>query len=403
MFVIVASGLLGAKMSHSTRIRSLQEKIRNRGLAGAILSYSRDVYYYCGTAQPANRVILPDDYMLFVRRGYEIARLESGCEIDRIVRGASLELLAERMFPGEGWGEKVGTEMDVLTMLHARSINQALGMRELVDISGEILEQRAVKDDEELESVKKACAAVQAGHIAAMSCLRPGISELELSAAVENAQRLAGHEGCFFIRVPDFVMSRGPLASGPVLRKTSGTLFTLSGAGLSSAIPTGASQRIIEDGDLVMVDIPACIEGYHADQSRTYAVGHARSRALDLFQRLRQVADHVIGRLRPGMACGEVFSLAATKARELDLADSFMNFESGTKAHFVGHGIGLELNEPPLLARKSTAVLKAGMVLALEIHVMEPEGLALKLEDSVLISPNGAAILTSSPRELAVV
>jgi len=198
-------------------------------------------------------------------------------------------------------------------------------------------------------------------------------------------------------------MSRGPLASGANLRQTSGTLFTLSGAGLSPAIPTSASRRIIEDGDLVLVDIPTCIAGYHADQSRTYAVGQARQRAFDLFQSILQVADYLIGNLRPGMTCGEVFSMALAEAEASGIGDSFMNFDSGAKAHFVGHGIGLELNEPPLLARHGSAVLKAGMVLAIEMHLMERDGLALKLEDTVFIAPNGVEILTSSPRELMVV
>lgn len=389
-------------MPYSSRIRSLQEKIGLRGLEGALLFYSRDIYYYSGTAQPAWLVVLPDDYRLFVRRGYETALTESGLERERIVKGASLDAIARQMFPGKGQGAKVGTEMDVLTVFQARGMNEALGMRELVDISGEILDQRSVKDAKEIESIKKACSAVHASHIAAMSALRSGMSELELAAAVENAQRLAGHEGCFFMRVPDFVMSRGPLASGPNLRQTSGTLFTLSGAGLSPAVPTSASRRIIEDGELVLVDIPSCIEGYHADQSRTYAVSHASQKALDLFQSLRRVADCLIENLRPGMSGKEVFSMAAAKAEEIGIGDSFMNFDSGAKGHFVGHGIGLELNEPPLLARKSEAVLKAGMVLALELHLMEPKGLSLKLEDTVLLTPGGVQLLTLSPRELLV-
>ncbi len=390
-------------MPYSNRIRSLQEKISEQGLAGAILFYSRDVFYYSGTAQPAYLVVLPDDYRLFVRRGYEIACMDSGYERERIVKGASLEAIAQQMFPGQGQGAKVGTEIDVLTVLLARKMNEALGMRELVDISGEILEQRTVKDAQELESIKRACSAVHAGHIAAISCLRAGMSELELAAAVENAQRLAGHEGCFFMRTPDFVMSRGPLASGFNLHHTSGTLFTLSGTGLSPAIPTGASRRIMKAGDMVLVDIPACIEGYHADQSRTYAVGHAQQRAVDLFQRLRSVADCLIDNLHPGMICADAFALAMAEAKASGIGDFFMNFDSGAKAYFVGHGVGLEINEPPLLARNGPAVLKAGMVLAIEMHVMEPEGLALKLEDTVFITPNAAEILTSSPRELIVV
>jgi Xaa-Pro aminopeptidase len=377
--------------------------IRERSLGGAILFHSRDVYYYSGTAQPAYLVVLPDDYRLFVRRGYETAAGESGYERERIVQEGSLEAIARRMFPGEEPGMKVGTEMDVLTLSQARAMERVLGMRELVDVSSDILDQRSVKDAQEVESTRKACSAVHAGHMAVLSSLRAGMSELELAAAVEHAQRLAGHEGCYFMRLPDFVMSRGPLASGPNLRQTSGTLFTLSGAGLSPAIPTGASRRIIEDGDMVLVDIPACIEGYHADQSRTYAVGQTDPRALEMFQRLRGVADCLISRLRPGMTCGEAFALAGTEAQALGIGDSFLGFQTGAKAHFVGHGIGLELNEAPLLARKNGKVLKAGMTLALEMHLMEPEGFALKLEDTVIVNPDGVEILTSSPRELIMV
>ena len=229
------------------------------------------------------------------------------------------------------------------------------------------------------------------------------MSELELAASVENAHRIAGHEGMFFMRLPDFVMSRGPLASGPNLRQTSGTVYTITGTGLSSAVPAGPSRRIMEQGDLVVVDLPACVEGYHSDQSRTYAVGRAPDRALDLFHRLREVSDHLIKNVFPGMTTGEVFSLAQERATELGLEGSFMGFESQAKAHFVGHGIGLELNEPPLLIRDGEVVLRAGMVLAVEMHVMEPGGLTVKLEDTVHVTPEGVQLLTLSPRDLTMV
>lgn len=390
-------------MKFELRINGLQEAIRERGLAGAILFYSRDIYYYTGTSQPAYLAVLPDDYLLLIRRGYDIARRESILSPERIQDEKNSQASLARLFPGSGAGEKVGTELDMLTVLHARNLSRTLGGRQLVDLSPAVLQQRMFKDAGEIESIAKACAAIQAGHLAVVSCLRAGLSELELAAAVENAQRLAGHEGCFFMRFTDFVMSRGPLASGPNLCQTSGTLFTLSGAGLSSAVSTGASRRIMKRGDLVLVDIPACVEGYHADQSRTYAVGRAPARASDLFWRLREVADHLIGSLRPGLTTGEAFALAQGRGVELHLGESFMAFASKAKAHFVGHGIGLELNEPPLLARHGDTVLKQGMVLAIEMHLMEPDGLTLKLEDTVHLTDQGTEILTLSPRELAVV
>ncbi len=383
------------------RIRHLQEVINDMGLTGALLLYSRDVFYYTGTAQPSYLVILPDDYMLFVRRGYEIALQESWLEDHKIAGERDLNAIIRRMFPPIGQGRQaIGIEFDVVPLMLVRELNHAVQRRKLVDISPQVLAQRMIKDDSETGYIRKACSTMHAGHLSAVSVLRSGISELELSAAVENAHRLAGHEGYVFTRGFDFVQSRGPLASGPNLRRSSGTAFTLAGSGLSSAVPTGASRRIIGDRELVVIDIAVCVQGYHADQSRTYSVGRAPAKALDLFQRLREVADSTIEYMRPGFSIAELSSRTFNISEKLGLGESFMRFDSGITAHFIGHGLGLEINEPPLLSIKSEIQLAPGMILALELHLMEPEGHTVKLEDTILIGQNGTEILTISPREL---
>ncbi|MBR9980634.1 MAG: aminopeptidase P family protein [Desulfatitalea sp.] len=390
-------------MPHAARIALLQEAIQARGLAGALLFYSRDILYYTGTAQPSYLVVRPDDYMLFIRRGFAFAQEDCDLPPDRLTVENHLAVIARRMFPDQRQQGPIGTELDLLTVAHYRHFQKALDPHPLVDISDAILDQRTIKDSGEIANFRKACTAVHAGHLRILERLRPGMSELALSAEIEYAQRLAGHEGAFFMRQPDFVMSRGPLASGPNLRRTSGTIYTITGTGLSSAVPAGPSRRILQSRDLVVVDIPTCVEGYHADQSRTYAVGHAPPGAKALFARLKEIADHLIDRLAPGMSTGEAFALAEQRAAALGLADAFLAFESQPSAHFIGHGVGLEVNEPPLLARNGKAILAPHMVLAIEMHLMEPDGLTLKLEDTVHLTDNGVEILTVSPRELTVV
>jgi Xaa-Pro aminopeptidase len=394
---------MGSADLFSARIQQLQATISERRLAGAVLFHSRDVLYYTGTAQPAYLVVLPEDYLLFVSRGYDFAQRDCGLPAERLVAEGKIDQICRRMFPGPESGAAVGTELDLLTVPHARRLQEALRGRELVDIAPEVLIQRMAKDPAEIDSIRKASAAVHAGHEAVLAHLRPGLSELELSTHVEAAQRLAGHEGMIFLRTTDPVMGRGCLGSGPNLRETSGTVYTLTGVGLSSAVPVGASRRVIGAGDLVLVDIPACVEGYHADQSRTYAVGRAPERAVDLFRRLRDVADFLMARVRPGMSCSEMVGLAFSRAEDLGLAETFMRFQRGTKAHFIGHGIGLEVNEAPLITRNSEIVLPPGAAIALEMHVMEPEGIAVKLEDTLYLTDDGLQLLTLSPRELIAV
>ncbi len=390
-------------MPGAERIHHLQDILKDNGMAGAVLFHSRDIYYYTNTAQPSYLLIRPDEYMLFVRRGYDIAVEQSWLDAARIVSERSMEKIIPAMFPGPGFsGDKIGTEMDLMTVVQANAFHRALGGRKLQDISQHILRQRTIKDAKEVQSIRKACVAVHSGHLAAVSALCPGLTELELAAAVENAQRIAGHEGCFFLRSSDYVMSRGPLASGPNLRHTSGTLYTLTGTGLSSAAPTGPSRRIINSRDLVLIDIPACVEGYHADQSRMYAVGKAPPRAQELFEKLREVADHIIMNMRPGNILKNLFHDAFSKAASLGMKESFMRFGNGSTAHFIGHGIGLELNEPPILSAAGDIVVSPGMTIALELHLMEPDPsqYTLKLEDTLHVTETGTEILTSSPRVL---
>jgi Xaa-Pro dipeptidase len=388
-------------MNYLKRIQEFQERLKAKGLAGAILFHSRDILYYTGTAQPSHLVILPHDFRLFITAGINFALRESGLPPGAICLERNLGTICRQMFPGDGQGCKVGSELDLLSVNRAAAFAKALDRHTLVDCSDDILDQRKVKEPDEIKMVEAACDIAAQGHAAAMDALRPGMSELEFAACIENGQRLAGHEGMYFMRRPDVIMSRGPVAAGPNLREISGFLYTMTGVGLGPAMPVGPSRYRIQADDLILVDIPPLAGGYHADQSRMYCAGRPTSRAVALYAALRAVADGVISQMRPGMTCDAVYRLALDRARENGLADSFLAFPDGKKAHFVGHGLGIELNEPPLLAKGVQEVLKADMILALEMHLMEKDnGHTLKLEDTLHLTAGGSRILTRVARDI---
>jgi Xaa-Pro aminopeptidase len=262
------------------------------------------------------------------------------------------------------------------------------------------MEQRKRKDAFEIEKIKQACEAMDAGHKAGMSTLKEGTTELELAAAVENAHRLAGHEGMVFMRQPDFVMSRGPIASGPNLLRFSGVVFSITGVGLSASVPAGPSRRRIEKGDIVIVDIPTLVDGYHADQTRTYVLGKASEEIKGMYNALREIEDYLIGNIRPGMKCSEAFRMAVEKSEELDVADAFLSFRNGKKTHMIGHGVGLECSEPPIVSKHEHSRLLDGYVITLEMHMLREHAGVVKLEDMILINQNGNELLTRSPRRL---
>jgi Xaa-Pro dipeptidase len=386
-------------MDHEQRIRGLQNQIKEQGLGGVFLSYSRDVFYYTGTAQPAYLFVLPDDYRLFVKSGFDFAIEEVFIDKNRMTEERSLQEIWKEVQPRLK-GTRIGTELDVIPVNQLRALENILSGFELVDATPVVLEQRKRKDASEIEMIKKACEVVDNGHRAVLSTLKDGVTELELSAAIENAHRLAGHEGIFFIRQPDFFMGMGPISSGPNLLRPSGVVYTITGVGLSPAVPAGPSRRKIQKGDPVMVDIPVLVNGYHADQTRTYTVGRATDETKAMHDMLKTIADHLIEGIKPGMRCSRIFQVAVEKSEKLGVADAFMNFGRGRRSHIIGHGVGLELNEPPILSPYDDSRVAEGHVIALDMHMLRENEGVVKLEDMVLVKSDGNEILNKTDRVL---
>jgi Xaa-Pro aminopeptidase len=270
----------------------------------------------------------------------------------------------------------------------------------IVDISPLVLEQRKAKDEGEIACIRQACHIVDAGHRRVLEVLREGMTELDLAAAVEDANRRAGHEGLSFFRRPDFFMSRGPVGSGANLMAASGIVYSIAGVGMSAALPVGPSLKKIEKGEPIVIDVPTLYQGYHADQSRTYVVGKASDGLRSLHSGLKDISDCIIANITPGRTCREVFHLAWERARKLKVDDCFMSFGERQNTSFIGHGVGLECNEPPMLSANDDSRLEAGYVLALDIHMLRLGVGVVKLEDTVLVTDGRAEILTISPREL---
>ena len=388
-------------MKPHDRINHLQKKLGEQDLAGALIFYSRDVFYYTGTAQPSYLVILPDDYRLFIRSGYDFARNDVFIEKEKVVEERRLDNIFNKISGDLRKGaRRIGTELDVLTVEQLGPFKKAFPDYDFVNISPVILEQRKTKDPGEIEKIRKACEAIHLGHEAVLAALKEGITELELAAAVENAHRLAGHEGIFFIRQPDFFMSRGPISSGENLFKTSGVVYTITGVGLSPSVPAGPSRRRLSKGDLVMVDIPVIVEGYHADQTRTYCLGKASESAMSMYADLRTIADHLIDSMKTGMRCSDIYRMAVEKAAALGREGQFQSFGGGKRSRLIGHGIGLELNEPPIPSEYDKSPIEDGYVIALDMHMLDESVGVVKLEDMILIKENENEILTKSDRRL---
>lgn len=380
------------------RIETLQRRIAGAGWAGALINCSRDLFYYAGTTIPSWLAVTPSDYRLFVRGEMDIARAHTPLNPDRVIESRKLQDAAE--FLGADNPCVIATELDVMTVSQLGSFRKIFPQTEFANISPVVLKQRMVKEPREIELLKEACAVVHLGHERVLETLREGMTELQLSAEIEDAHRRGGHEGVFFIRLPDFYMGRGPIASGPNLFNNTGVVYSITGAGLTPSMPAGPSRRKIMKGDLIVTDIPVLVNGYHADQSRTYVLGRAPREAKSMYDDLKSIADELIDNIRPGMSSGEICRMALARAGELGRAGQFQSFGPGKRSRLIGHGIGVELNEPPVVMENDPGRIEEGCVIAIDIHMLDRSIGVVKLEDMISVGRSGNEVLNVSPRGL---
>ena len=384
------------------RLEKLQKRLSELEIDAAVLVLSRDIFYYTGTAQPCILAVTPDDYFLIVRRALDFVLSETWLDPGKIFPNGSFQEVQRRLKESGIRQGKLGLELDVLPAELFLKLTSIFAGFKLVNISEAIIRQRMEKDPEEIDSIRTACKIMNAGHQRVLEVLAEGMTELELAAEVECAHRKAGHEGVLSMRNFDFYISRGPLSSGENLFKVSGFANTITGTGLSPAVPAGPSRRKIKSGDLVIVDIPTCYQGYHCDETRTYVLGQVRAGVADLFKALKEISDQVIASLKDGITCRKLFETASACARRLGVEEYFLGLKP-RKGNFIGHGIGLDANEPPILFAQSDFALSSNFVITVEIHLTHPDRGAVKLEDMVLIKENGCEILSVTERELFLV
>ena len=179
------------------------------------------------------------------------------------------------------------------------------------------------------------------------------------------------------------------------------------GSGVGPWSPVGGGSKPIRRGEPVFLDYTGEWGGYIADQTRMLSIGTLSSFWLDAYDAMRQVQERLVGTVVPGVTSGEVFDMAVQYAGELGYAERFMgppdDVSPGQRASFVGHGVGLELDEWPPLQRGTDAPLEAGMVLAVEPKLIYEGKGAIGIEDTYLVTPGGLQALTLSVRDIVVV
>jgi Xaa-Pro aminopeptidase len=385
------------------RIRGLQASLADLGLDAALLQQNADLYYYTGTVQQSHLYVPVDGRAtLFVRKVLERARLESALgEFGAIEELESPKDLPRRIAERyDVLPTRVGAELDVLPVAQFRRLQKLFPEAAFEDVGRAIVRQRAVKSPWEVERIRAAAAVADEVSLLIPGILEEGLTEVQFAGRVEAEARRLGHEGYIRMRGFNQEMFYGQLLTGESGAVPSYLDTPLAGTGLSASVAQGASFRRIGRGEPVVFDFVPVRDGYMADFTRSYSIGPLPAELTHAYDAALQVQEAATAAARPGVPCRAVWEAAQAAAAGAGLAGSFMGHGAG-QVPYVGHGIGIELDELPVLTGSSLE-LEAGMVFALEPKFVLPRLGAIGIENTWVVTGDGVERLTLASEDLVV-
>ncbi len=261
-----------------------------------------------------------------------------------------------------------------------------------------IRQARSVKTEMEINLFRRSAAAHAAAYGQIPAAYRPGMTDIQLSVEIERLMRLEGCLGIFRVFGQSMEIFMGSLLAGDNAAMPSPYDFALGGEGLDPSLPGGANGTLLQEGQSLMVDLGGNFFGYMCDMSRVFSVGKLPEKAYAAHQVCLEIQDAVAQAAKPGAICEDLYNLAVGMAAKAGFADNFMGV--GQKAKFVGHGIGLEINEAPVLAPRIRQELEPGMVFALEPKIVLPGVGPVGIENSWVVTLEGVDKLTVCPEEI---
>lgn len=376
------------------RIAKFQGMLRENGLDGALFILPIDVYYFSGTRQNATLWIPASGApFLLVRKSLARAREESPLADIRPFP-SSKEFAG--LFPADAL--KIGFTFDVAPVQQLNFYSKLLTGREFVDMSPLNREIRSVKSPFELEQLRHSARQLCGVFGAVPQFLAAGMRELDLAAEFEYRLRQAGNEG--FVRMRAFNQE----LFGGLAVSAGGASYgffdgAVTGLGLSSASPHGASLELIRENEPVFLDYTGVFNGYITDMTRIFVIGNLDPELKEAFAVSLKIQAYLQAELKPGAVCEELFFKAAAMAEQSGMGSTFMGMP-GEQAKFVGHGVGLELDEFPIIAQGFKMPLQAGQTIAIEPKFVIPGKGVIGIENTFAVTANGGEKLTAIPDEI---
>lgn len=293
---------------------------------------------------------------------------------------------------------RLGLELDLTPYTLAMRLTKAFAGSTPVNISPLMRVARSVKTAQEQEKMRMS--GVKHEHVYSMvpHLYTAGMTDLELQVEIERLSRLEGCLGQFRISGDSMELYMGNLLAGDNADNPTPYDFAMGGAGIDPSLPVGADGSVIRPGNSVMVDMNGNFTGYMTDMTRTFALGEISAEARKAHQLSIDICREVSRHAVPGTEAKALYELAEKMVAEAGMERYFMGHRQ--KAGFIGHGVGIEVNELPVIAPRSKDIIAEGNAIAIEPKFVIPGTGAVGIENTYLVGAGGATSITNAPQEI---
>lgn len=375
------------------RWKKIQQNMSDVHADGLLICDNVNLYYVSG------RIFRGYCYIPVKREPIFFVRRPLGLNGTQVVYIRKPEEIGEYLQKnGIAFPDKLLLESDSISYSDYKRYETIFTPKEILNGTALLRRCRSIKTPYEIDLIRRSGELHAKAYETIPSLYRKGMTDVEFSIELEHECRKLGSLGIFRIFGQSMEIFMGSVLAGDNADTPSPYDFAMGGAGLDVSLPVGCNGTVLTEGMSLMVDMGGNFTGYMTDMTRTYAIGSVQELALKAHETSIAIHQAIAAKARPGVAAKDLYELAAEMANHAGLSDYFMGHRQ--KAGFIGHGVGIEINEAPVLAPRSRDILAEGMVFALEPKFVIPGTGALGIENTYVVTADGVEKLTIFEEEL---
>lgn len=375
------------------RQSKLQKLIKESGYDALLISSNANIYYVSGMVFAGYAYVPAEGQTQF------LIRRPVGIEDKNVTYIRKPEQIIEAITTaGLEAPKRLAMECDRTSFSIAERLAKATAQDEILNGSAILAKARSVKTDYEIDQLKRSGILHDEAYKHIESIYEEGMTDYEFQIEMERHLRLNGCLGIFRISGETMELFMGNVLAGDNADNPTPYDFAMGGEGMSQSLPIGCNGSIINPGNSVMVDMNGNFTGYMTDMTRTFYVGHISNLARQAHQLSINIHNRLKEAIVPGFSAAEAYKIAEEMVKEAGMDDYFMGHNQ--KAGFIGHGVGIEVNELPVLAPRSKDIFEKGNVIAIEPKFVIPGTGAVGIENTYVVTDEGLEQITNFPEEL---